>query len=109
MARCQGGFRQLQLTKPESPIWVTSSYGVPRQVSPAAPAGISAARCPRPAVRVMPVDLRQRLLSDAVAKMGSVGAIAQCARVLRKADIRGFAFGLVSLRAMPMVSGCRMV
>ena len=34
----------------------------------------------------MPVDLRQRLLSVAVAKMGSVGAIAQCARVLRKAD-----------------------
>ena len=34
----------------------------------------------------MPVDLRQRLLSAAVAKMGSVGAIAQCARVLRKAD-----------------------
>ena len=34
----------------------------------------------------MPVDLRQRLLSSAVAKMGSVGAIAQCARVLRKVD-----------------------
>jgi hypothetical protein len=34
----------------------------------------------------MPVDLRQRLLSTAVAKMGSVGAIAQCARILRKAD-----------------------
>jgi hypothetical protein len=34
----------------------------------------------------MPVDLRQRLLSEAVAKMGSVGAIAQCARVLHKAD-----------------------
>ena len=34
----------------------------------------------------MPVELRQRLLSSAVAKMGSVGAIAQCARVLRKAD-----------------------
>ena len=34
----------------------------------------------------MPVELRQRLLSAAVAKMGSVGAIAQCARVLRKVD-----------------------
>ena len=34
----------------------------------------------------MPVELRQRLLSVAVSKMGSVGAIAQCARVLRKAD-----------------------
>ena len=34
----------------------------------------------------MPVELRQRLLRDAVAKMGSVGAISQCARVLRKAD-----------------------
>jgi hypothetical protein len=34
----------------------------------------------------MPVDLRQKLLSVAVSKMGSVGAISQCARVLRKAD-----------------------
>ena len=35
---------------------------------------------------LMPVALRQQLLREAVAKMGSVGAIAQCARVLRKAD-----------------------
>lgn len=34
----------------------------------------------------MPPALRQRLLTDAVAQMGSVGALSQCARVLRKAD-----------------------
>jgi hypothetical protein len=35
----------------------------------------------------MPTALRQRLLRDAVSKMGSVGAISQCARVLHKADV----------------------
>ena len=34
----------------------------------------------------MPPALRQRLLTDAVAQMGSVGALSQCARVLHKAD-----------------------